>query len=608
MLMICDRRGRRYARGILVLNAIVAALLWLAFVSYGFIAQGVLDSVYEIQAHSLAHGSLVIVPGLDVLFHHDMMIHRGQSYFYQGLVPSVIFMAAKAVLGRVAAHYVVVFAFFLTLVFFLQKLILDVMENARGAADRSPWETCLSAVVLTWLVLFVVAYPVERRWFFGRFIIYEQQIVFGLAFALASMYFVVRGIRVRSALLIAASALFLGLAAATRPSWFVLATVSIPVATAWIYRSSGWREAPLAVWVMLGAALLLTVSPLVLNYARYGSPLDFGTSYQNPGDPEYLRVLKAVYSPATRAWNVLFNALAFYFPMPLTQYPALFRNSFSLWAEYPPGLFYFNPQFAPMLLLVPLAFVLGWKEKSRLLPALCVLAAVAAYMNALLLVYANAVLVRFFIEFYYPLMLLFAAALAMFLRPAFVAVILALCLAPYIPSTVRGFATGKPMVMTVDPDASFADTSPRPTRKHLVKDPIWPVAHISAAFADRMRLYNTMGVAAYSDGSLRAKDLFVVYVIPGPKGSSSSAARLTIRGLQSLEHPGTMRFFIDDRPVGEVRVNPSDPVNCDFPVPKSWLGPGPSQVLGVFYAEGTRFLPSRETKDRVVAFAELRLE
>ncbi|MCA1959476.1 MAG: hypothetical protein LDL33_01675 [Desulfomonile sp.] len=608
MSMNSGQRISRHVRVALALNAVIAALLWLAFVSHGFVAQGVLDSVYEIQAYSLARGSLAIVPGLDVLFHHDMMIHRGLSYFYQGLVPSILFMALKPVVGRVAASYAVVFAFFFTLIFFLQKLILDLMENTKRSAGRSPWETCLSAVVLTWLVLFVVAYPVERRWFFGRFIIYEQQIIFGLALALPSMYFAVQGIRERSTLPIAVSAFFLGLASATRPSWFVLAAVAVPAATIWMYYSRRLREVPPAAWVMIGTALMLAASPLALNYVRYGSPLDFGTSYQNPGDPEYLRVLKAVYSPETRAWNVVFNALAFYFPMPLTQYPSLFRNSLSLWAEYPPGLFYFNPQFIPMLILVPPAFVLGWKERSRILPALFVLAVIATYMNALLLVYAKAVLVRFFIEFYYPLMLLFVAGLAMFLRPAFVVLILALCLAPYIPSTARGFATGKPMIMTVDPDANFADTSPRRTPQYLVKNPIWPVGWFSAAYADRMRLYNAMGVAAFSDGSLRAKDLFAVYVVPRPKRSSGGPATLVIQGLQSLEHPGTVRFCIDDRFVGESRVDPFHTVDCAFSVPSIWLGQGPSQVLGVFYIEGTRFLPGREPKGPVVAFRELKLE
>ncbi len=81
-------------RAVYALNALVAALAWLYFVSAGFSANGILDGVYEIQAAMLRQGQLTIVPGPLSMFFHDALMYWGEYYFYWGLLPSASFSRA----------------------------------------------------------------------------------------------------------------------------------------------------------------------------------------------------------------------------------------------------------------------------------------------------------------------------------------------------------------------------------------------------------------------------------------------------------------------------------------------------------------------------------
>ncbi len=81
-----DDRPRYGAEAVYALNALVAALAWLYFVSAGFSANGILDGVYEIQATMLGQGRLTIVPGPMSMFYHDALMYWGQDLFLLGLV------------------------------------------------------------------------------------------------------------------------------------------------------------------------------------------------------------------------------------------------------------------------------------------------------------------------------------------------------------------------------------------------------------------------------------------------------------------------------------------------------------------------------------------
>jgi hypothetical protein len=179
-------------------NALAATLIWLGYVSDGFSSQAILDGVYEIQAASLARGSLVITPGPLEVFYYDAIMYWGSYYFYWGLLPSAAFLALELSIGRIAAHYTIVFAAFFSIIFFLQLFIVEILESSGVEDSPSGWSLYGGSSILTWLLLFVLPYPAERGWFFGRFVVYEQQILFGLAFALPGLYCAVKGIKEKS--------------------------------------------------------------------------------------------------------------------------------------------------------------------------------------------------------------------------------------------------------------------------------------------------------------------------------------------------------------------------------------------------------------------------
>ncbi len=172
-----------------LINSGAAALLWVYFVSYGFQAPGILDGFYELQAHALAHGQIAITPGPLEVFYHDSSLYDGRYYFYWGLMPSIIYLGLEQIIGRFAAHYLTVFGFLFTLVYFFQLLIGLLVDAAcRETSDNTSllrW----TAFPLLWLFLFNLPLPPSvTGFFFGRFSIYEQQILFGLAFVMPALY------------------------------------------------------------------------------------------------------------------------------------------------------------------------------------------------------------------------------------------------------------------------------------------------------------------------------------------------------------------------------------------------------------------------------------
>ena len=181
-------------------NALLVSLAWLYFVSHGFTANGIVDGVYEIQASMLGQGRLAIVPGPLERFYHDALMYWGQYYFYWGLLPSAVLLALTTVFGRFAGHYATVFGFLFLFVYFYQRIIARILAcasvNAPGGSEQSGLRAAgtIAAITLTWLLIFVIPFPGELSWFFGRFAVYEQQVLFGLALAFPGLYLLVTGI------------------------------------------------------------------------------------------------------------------------------------------------------------------------------------------------------------------------------------------------------------------------------------------------------------------------------------------------------------------------------------------------------------------------------
>jgi len=329
----------------LILNAVLISLGWLYFVSHGFSADGIMDAVYEMQANSLAHGQVSILPGPLKLFLHDIVMHSGQYYFYQGMFPSILLFAFGAAVGRLAAHYTVVFVFFLSLTYFYQRIVGEILDSAASDPSRGKWPRVAASMLLTWTCILVMPYPLEMDWFFARFAVYEQQILFGLAVIMPALYFLISGVREKSIGRIAFSGFLFSLAAWTRVTWLPLALVFLPVSLFFLWRWSAERKPGMLAMhglLMVWPSLIMLWGLFCLNYFRFGSFFDFGPQWVHTGSYVYLRNLNGLFSPVTKLWNIAFNIMSHYASPGIIKHLDLSRHAYSIWEGFPPSFFYYT--------------------------------------------------------------------------------------------------------------------------------------------------------------------------------------------------------------------------------------------------------------------------
>ena len=179
-------------RNLYLLNSLAVTFFWVYFLSDAFHAAGLLDGVYELQAQALADFRLSIEPGPQNVFYFDVCLFNGKYYFYQGLLPAVLHAFFMNLLGRVVSSYLVTCGFLFCLVYFFQRIIGDITGFALGSTDRSKNWLKLLSIPLLWLFLFNLPFPFEEfSWFFVRFSIYEQQIIFALAIMMPAIFLMI---------------------------------------------------------------------------------------------------------------------------------------------------------------------------------------------------------------------------------------------------------------------------------------------------------------------------------------------------------------------------------------------------------------------------------
>lgn len=594
------------------LSAVAATLIWLGYVSDGFTARGLLDGVYEIQAAALARGSLTIAPGPFEVFYYDVLIYGGSYYFYWGLLPSAVFLALESVAGRIAAHYVIVFGTFFSLIFFLQLLILEILESSATGDSLSDLSKYAGSTILAWVLLFAIPYPARLGWFFGRFVVYEQQILLGLAFAMPGLYCLVKGIKRRSIHYLAIAVGLFALGAWTRVTWFPFAWILLFVSFILIVRWSD--EASIAVRLnraamFMGPALVLLIGLMAVNYVRFDSPFDFGVRHQDPAHYVYFRNLKMFFSPATRIWNAVFNAFSYFCPPQWVMSLGLFQSSFAQYEGFPPSFFFLNPQFLPMLILVPLGIYKALKGKSDLLVPVLVMLVTVMYLNIIIGFFGTIVIMRYFVEFCYFLMLLFLAVLLIFLRPRWGIPIMMLSLILYIPDPFNGFLFSRPELRTVNgwPDVK-ALTSPPGRTPFLEPRAMWPDGKLSVENLGKLTSYGVMGVNDGGGGNLLGTDIFCAYLIPKDMPSTPCRATLSIGGLKSLAQDGTATVFFENRPIGSEKLSPATTRNVEIKLPFSIPRRAPYQIMVLFLPAGQSYLEPRGTGEPVVLFREILLQ
>ncbi|MEW6352527.1 MAG: hypothetical protein AB1646_26060 [Thermodesulfobacteriota bacterium] len=409
-------------RSLLLVNALVLAAFLLWHVSHGFSVGGILDGFYELQANSLSHGHLDIIPGPQEMYCHDILIYGGKYYFYQGLLPSILLWGSSQVLGRTLAHYLITYAFFFLFVFSVQRILskltsphangiaggnggssehdrgrtqnpavlserslavsVEVPSNSRetgkmpippGESHESSWQgvrDLLPALLLVWVLILVLPFRFEKhyfeeRWFFARFVIYEQQIFFGLAVATAGVFHLIRGIGQRCGRDLMWAGVLFALAAWIRVTWFPFAALALPVMVSlwWKWTPPDQRAFRLGNGFLLGVlAGTLLAGLLFLNYIRFGSPFDFGLQHISMGNYGYQRDVKQYFSVATKFWNFWYNMALYYVSPDLMERLGMTRLAYAQTIGYAPALLWNNPQFAAMLMLVPWAMVRAYRR------------------------------------------------------------------------------------------------------------------------------------------------------------------------------------------------------------------------------------------------------
>jgi len=122
------------------LNAVLITLCWVYFLSDGFRSNGLLDGFYEIQARSVALGSLSIVPGPPEVFYHDASLYQGKYYFYWGLMPSLAYLAIFQVANRIMADYFTVALLLLCFACSYHLVISQILDSNRVCQNKH-WAT-----------------------------------------------------------------------------------------------------------------------------------------------------------------------------------------------------------------------------------------------------------------------------------------------------------------------------------------------------------------------------------------------------------------------------------------------------------------------------------
>jgi hypothetical protein len=604
-------------RYLYLLNSLAATFFWVYFLSDGFHVAGLLDGVYELQAQALAQFRLSIEPGPKDFFYFDASLYKGKYYFYQGMLPAIIHAGFMKIFGRLVSSYFVTSGFLFCFVYFLQRIIGDIVESALKDSDSHRFWLKLSSLPLLWLFLFNLPFPfIESTWFFGRFVIYEQQIVFALAVIMPALFLLIRGLKAQSELMVGVSVFLCSLAAWARGSWFIFACLAIPAAfiySAW-HRNAKLFSAPsrqMVLWLIASISLLCGL--LVLNFIRFESLVDFGLKHQNPTSYVYLRTLTGVFSPITKLWDFIFNIFAYYSSPDLVKGLTLMRKSSSGWEYLPASFFHYNPQLLPVLILVPLGLFRAYKKNRDLFLLMVVIGLTAIYMNVFIAAVATFSILRFFIEFYYFVILLFFMVIVMLipLRFSLPAIILLLCV--HLPGNIGAFTTFRPELRLVDPDKKMeviVDESRHglPRTPFFEKNPVWFKQTVSYSSRERFYEYNAIGAFPGSNEMVLSRDMAALYIVPANTTEGICAKNaLIVKRLKSLVADGTVKFYVDGCYIGDLRVNMQTSATGCLPVENTLQTETPYQIRMVFIPEDRKFLPPRPSKKVFLEFKEISL-
>jgi hypothetical protein len=344
----------------------------IADASKGLVA---LDNPYDPVANAVYRAGQDSPFGL-----HDLSLYQGRMYVYWGPTPAVVLFAPAQLLGFSFSQTLASALFGFAALLFSVLLLLALV---RRYAPATPGWMVNGGVILLGLAN-VIPYTIRRA------IVYEVSITSGLCFAMLGVLLIVTGVlRERpSAARLAGGSLSLGLAVGARPTHVITAAVMIVFAL-WAGRTVK-REARARLLVALLAPIgICAVLLMAYNVVRFGSPAEFGLSYQLAGTDVTQRASPSLSYLLPGLWYFLVAPVRVLLTFPFVQLPPPPKYPFHVPATYDgveptAGLLYLTP-LVLLLLFVP------WLRRRRSLEPAAVRIIGALTLIGLLLVVAAAI-------------------------------------------------------------------------------------------------------------------------------------------------------------------------------------------------------------------------
>jgi len=600
----------------LFLSALIAALTWVYYLSQGFHQPGLLDAFIDIQAYALQKGHIAVTPDYREMFYHDISLYQGNYYLYWGMLPSALHAFLSAFLGRTISSYFLVLLFLFLFVFFLQHIVFEIMHTASRTPSNQGFLIC-ATIILSWMLIFNLPLPYDiyyDSWFFGHFVIYEQQIIFSMGLALPGLFYLIKGQKENHPIyLIIASCLFAA-AASVRGTWFVFAIFVIPVILGRLLTNRRIRSTLTGFhYALMVVPVFLIAGQLALNFIRFGSIFDFGLKLQNPVFYSYLRIQNGLFSPMTQLANTAYKLCAYYTSPGLTLFYGLEEKSAS-WSEcVPPYLLYNNPLFLILLPVALFGICRALKINSSMRKITIILGITSLIINALIIFTGNIVTMRYFVECYYLTMLFMLAGLLALLPLKVSLPILVLCLAIHLPANIKAFLETTPELRLVTIEERKPDfvnyRSVTPARApFLYKNVHWQEGVVAASSREAFTHYNTLGMIPLQNGLTGAEDVSVVYLKPQKlNGLSQDKELIEFIGVKSIGLPGRIRAYVEKKKVAEFSINPGKAQTYKAEIDYKYKYDGPRRILIYFFEENESYLPAKQRSEPAFVFEMIRL-
>ncbi len=607
-------KGKQNAQLIfLFISALFATFIWVYYLSRGFTQPGILDAFIDIQAYVLQKGRLSITPDFETFFYHDISLYEGNYYFYWGILPALLHSLLSIMVGNTISSYSITFLFLFLFVYFFQRILFEIMNTPVRESSNHRWLTVPVTIILSWMLIFNLPFPYDAykySWFFGRFIIYEQQIIFGLGLAMPGIFFLIMGFKKYSPLFIIMATCFFAGAAWVRGTWFVFSILAIPIILGVLITKDRFRTSLKKThYAFMMVPVLSLGGLLILNFVRFGNLLDFGLKLQIPMSYTYLRIQNGLFSPMTNLYNTIFKILEYYTSPDLINLLGLAEKSAS-WVEHtPPHFFYNNPI---LLLLTPIALygiyrAIRLNKNTRNI--VISIGLTALVINIVIACAGNVVTMRYFIECYYLTILFLFAGLTAALSVKISFPILFLLFSIYLPGNVKAFMENRlelRLIQVVEDKQNRVDYqiisqtdtgSVFQTETNLIyKDVRWHEGIVSTSQKELFTKHNTIAMLPWHDGRIYAWDLAAVYIKPqGMKRLSDQKALLEFTGIKSISKPGRIKVYLEQTKVAEFIIKHWEPRTYQAEINYNFKDNAPRRLLVYFFEGNEPYLPAKQS-------------